>query len=56
MGSTSFQSVELSLPELLLSTAPVRFTQPGKLKLLTDTVYFTLPLKNQNRYWMQTWQ
>lgn len=43
MVNTSFQSVELSLPELLLSRAPVRFTQPDKLNLLTDTVYFTLP-------------
>lgn len=45
MVNTSFQSVELSLPELLLSRAPVRFTQPDKLNLLTDTVYFTLPVE-----------
>lgn len=44
-GSTfiPFQSVELSLPGLLLSRASVRLTQLDKDKLTTDTVYFTLP-------------
>lgn len=44
-GSTfiPFQSVELSLPGLLLSRASVRLTQPDKDKLTADTVYFTLP-------------
>lgn len=48
-GSTfiPFQSVELSLPGLLLSRASVRLTQPDKDKLTVDTVYFTLPKKGQ---------
>lgn len=42
-GSTfrPFQSVELSLPQLLLSRAGVRFTQQLKYKPTSDTV--TLP-------------
>ena len=32
--STSFQSVEISLPGLLASSAQIRFSQPNKGKIL----------------------